>query len=57
MTLGYRPGPNALCAYERTARPAGNALINSKVKIQKSKIALQVRESRVIPSCSELPDN
>ncbi len=35
---GYRPAPNALCAYERTARPAGNALIiqNSKVKIQKT---------------------
>jgi hypothetical protein len=29
--------PNAVCAYERTARAAGNDILNSKVKIQKAK--------------------
>jgi hypothetical protein len=29
--------PNAVCAYERTARAAGNDILNSKVKIQKPK--------------------
>ncbi|WP_439695076.1 hypothetical protein ACFGVS_18375 [Mucilaginibacter sp. AW1-7] len=37
MAVDTGLAPNAMCAYERTARAAGNDILNSKVKIQKSK--------------------